>query len=260
MELFGGDAQERVGQSGIELRARAAANFHQRDFQRQRLAIRAAGSHRVKAIGQTDQPAHERDIFAGEIRGITLAVITLVVMQHAGDDVLDLPNVLKNACADLGMLFDLLEFFGRQLAGLLKHGFGHADLADIVQQARNVNALDKMIAELGFLRENAAEQSDAFAVAAGVCVLGVDGAGETVQQAHHQAAHVFVQREIFQIDRRFVADRVQQLAVHRVEIAVELVEGEHAAEQLFLPLKRHGQQMLWHGRPANETACPWADC
>ena len=49
---------------------------------------------------------------------------------------------LQDSGADLRVLFHLLEFFRRELAGLLQHGFGHADLADVVQQAGHVDAID----------------------------------------------------------------------------------------------------------------------
>ena len=60
----------------------------------------------------------------GQSAGISFAVEALVVMQHAGDDVLDLLDVLQNAGADLRMLFHLLEFFGREPAGLLQTASG----------------------------------------------------------------------------------------------------------------------------------------
>ena len=176
----------------------------------------------------------------GQAGGIALAVVTLVVMQHAGDDVLDLLDVAQDARADLRVLFHLLEFFGRELAGLLQHGFGHADLADVVQQAGHVDALDLVIGQLDLGRQMPAEQRDALAVAAGVRILGVDRAGEAVQQAHHQAVHVFEQHRVFEIDRRFVGDRVQQLAVDRVELA----GGAQRRDVLRLVLWQGGKLVL----------------
>jgi len=63
-ELIGADAQEGVRQRRIELRSRTALNFGHRDFQRQRLAVRAIRRHRIETIGQTDDPPHQRDVLS----------------------------------------------------------------------------------------------------------------------------------------------------------------------------------------------------
>ena len=91
-------------------------------------------------------------LLAGQARRVALAVVALVVVQHAGDDLLDLLDVLEDPGADLRVLLHLLELFGRQLAGLLQHGFGHADLADVVQQAGHVDLLDVVVGEADLLR------------------------------------------------------------------------------------------------------------
>ena len=120
-----------------------------------------------------------------------------------------------------------------------------------MQQAGHVDPLDLGIgAARSAAARCAAEQRHALGVAAGVGVLGVDGAGEAVQQAHHQAVHVLEQHGVLEVDRRLVGDGVQQLAVDRVELAVELVQAEEAAEHLVLALERHGDEACVLGEPA----------
>jgi hypothetical protein len=171
-----------------------------------------------------------------------------VVVQHAGDDLADLLHVLEDLGADRRVALDLLELLGGQAAGLLQDGLGHADLADVVQQPGHVDLLDVAVAQADLARQVAADERDALAVAAGVGVLGVDRAGQAVQQAHHQAVHVLEQPGVLEVDRRLVGDRVQQLAVDRVELAVGLVEREQPAEHLVLPLERHGDHLPRVGR------------
>ncbi len=122
--------------------------------------------------------------------------------------------------------------------------FGDADFSDVVKEPGHVNALGQRLGEAGFEGELAGDGGDAFAVAAGVGVLGVDGAGEAMEQSHHQAVHVVEEHGVFEIDRRFVGDRVEELAVLGVEIAGDFVECEEAAEDLVLALKRNGKEML----------------
>jgi len=58
--------KKRLGQLRIELRARAPPHFNHRHFQRQRPAIRAVAGHRVEAVGDADDPAHQRNVLAAE--------------------------------------------------------------------------------------------------------------------------------------------------------------------------------------------------
>ncbi len=149
------EGDEHLGERGIELRAGAAFDFLQHGVQRQGGAVGAGGAHGVEGIGDADDAAHERDFFAGELVGIAAAVPAFVVIEHAGDDVLQLADVAEDLGADGGMFFDGVEFCFGEAAGFGEHGFGHADLADVVQQAGEVDAFALFIGEADFLREGA---------------------------------------------------------------------------------------------------------
>jgi hypothetical protein len=51
------------------------------------------------------------------------------------------------------MLLDLLVLLGREPLGLRDHGVAHADLADVVEQARDVDALDHVLREVHLARD-----------------------------------------------------------------------------------------------------------
>src|SRR4051794_31417905 len=61
-ELIAADLEERFREPRVELRTRAAAEFRQRDLQRQRLAIGAARRHRVEAVCEANDPTHQWDV------------------------------------------------------------------------------------------------------------------------------------------------------------------------------------------------------
>ena len=123
-----------------------------------------------------------------------------MVIEHAGNDVLELLHIAEDARADFRMLFHLVKLFRSQLAGFLEHRLGHADFSHVVQQPGHVNSIDLIVGTPRKAGQMPAEQRHALAVAARVSILGVNRAGETVQQAHHQAVHVAEQNRVLQIN------------------------------------------------------------
>ena len=69
---------------------------------------------------------------------------SLVVMEHPGDQVRHLADVLENPSPDLWMPLDLSKLLSRQSARLLKNNFGHADLTHIMHKASQVKAVTFM--------------------------------------------------------------------------------------------------------------------
>ena len=63
---------------GVELRARAARELGAGVLERQRLAVRAVGRHRVEGVAGADDPRLDRDVVAGEAVGVAGAVPALV--------------------------------------------------------------------------------------------------------------------------------------------------------------------------------------
>ncbi len=141
-DLIGAEIKrdEDFGESGIELGSCAALYFFKHGFEREGGAVGAGGAHGVEGIGDADDAAHERDVFGGEIVGIAAAIETFVVVEDAGDDVLELLDVAQDLSANGGMFFDGVEFGIGEAAGLGEDGFGDADFADIVQEAGEVDA------------------------------------------------------------------------------------------------------------------------
>src|SRR5262245_24493504 len=125
----------------IELRAGAVAKLLLRGVVAERGAIGAVGGHRFVRVGNGEDPRLERDRLARQVMGITAAVDPLVVRQHPGADVAQV-RVIEDPRAQLGMAAHLRPFLFRQLAGLLEHGVGDAELADVVQHAGGADALD----------------------------------------------------------------------------------------------------------------------
>ncbi len=64
-------------------------------------------------------------------------------------------------------------------------------------------------------------------MAAGVGILGVDGAREGVQDAHEEVLHVLVEGGILKEDRALVADVVEQFEIDGVELGgIVFIDGD----------------------------------
>ena len=157
--------------------------------------------HRVERISEGDQPRDHRDVLAREAVWVPDAVPPLVVVQHAGQDVAELGDVLEDAVPDLGMLADPGVLLVGELARLQQHVLGHADLADVVHETGDVHARDRVLVESHRTCELLREHRDALRVTAGVPVLGVDRRGECLERAEEHRGQVLVQRRVLEEDR-----------------------------------------------------------
>ena len=81
--------------------------------------VGSVAGHGVERVGDREDPGLERDLFAGEMIGVTRAVVTFVVVSDARKDVMELPEVVQDRDADLDVRLDPAVFLGAQGAGFL---------------------------------------------------------------------------------------------------------------------------------------------
>ena len=101
-------------------------------------AVGAGARHGVERVGDGEDAGRQRDRLAGEARGVAGAVEALVVVAHAGQEVVELLEVGEDVDADLDVRLDQPVLLRRERAGLLQDGVVDADLADVVEQAHQV--------------------------------------------------------------------------------------------------------------------------
>ena len=80
------DAHERLGQAGVELRARAATELLDRVGVRRRGAVAARRDHRVIRVAERDDAGAERDLVACEAVRVAAAVEALVARADEAAD------------------------------------------------------------------------------------------------------------------------------------------------------------------------------
>ncbi len=131
---------------------------------------------------------HQGDLVALEAVGIAVAIHVLVVQLDAGQHVLQLRDRAHDVGALGRMLLHDLEFFGRERAGLLEDAVVHADLADVVQQGGDAQAVEVLGGETQLSADEQGIVSDAIGMAARVGILFVDGGGEHADGAKEEFA------------------------------------------------------------------------
>ena len=110
-------------------------------FGRHRGAVRPRGVHRVEAIGDRQDARQQRDRIALEPFRVPAAVVAFMVVEHTGQQVGDRVEAGQDAVADDRVLLDVFELVIRERPALGEDVIADADLADVVQQAGQVDVV-----------------------------------------------------------------------------------------------------------------------
>src|SRR3954470_9259569 len=189
VDVPAGDATlEDPDDRGIELRPGLRADALVGDRGGKRVAVPAHGGHRLQRVADGEDPRDERDVVRAEALRVAAAVPALVVVEDDVHDDLRQPERAHDARADLRVPAHDLPLVLRERAGLGEDVLGHADLADVVQQAAEeelLGAPDLGVDDLGQLRRQPAHAAQ---VAARDRVLRLDGCGEALDDRAGAAA------------------------------------------------------------------------
>ena len=140
----------------------------------ERLAVRPRRGHRRERVADGQDARHERDLLAGQLVQVAVAIPALVVVADAGPDDVDVGQVADDQVAERDVLLDDRVFLGGQLAGLAQDRVRDADLADVVEQPGDPDGGDQLVRQLEPLGEEDAVAGDVLGVLLGVAILGVD--------------------------------------------------------------------------------------
>ena len=177
---------EGVDTGAVELLAREEPEPRDGRLEGHRLRVGPVGRHGVERVGDAHDAAEEGDLVALHALGVAAAVHVLVVhepvarllleQRHRLEDVLPLGRVL---------LHDLVLLVGEG-GGLAQDLVLDADLADVVDDPREVDALHLLRAHPEVLGDTGGVVGDALGVAAGVGVLLVDRVRQHADGAHEE--------------------------------------------------------------------------
>ena len=149
-------ATQRVDDVGRELRAGVGVQLGDRDLERQRLAVRAVGRHRVEGVAGGDDAGGDRDRLAGQAVGIAAAVPALV---RGADDDADAgeqaADLLQHPLALDGVGLHDRPLLVVERAGLVDDLVGHGDLADVVQQRAHLGLALRVLVDAHLLGDGA---------------------------------------------------------------------------------------------------------
>ena len=175
------------------------------------------------------------------------AVVPLVVVPDARHHVGEEGDGLEDSRADLGVPLDLLVLLGREPVGLRDDAVRDPDLADVVQQARDVDALDHLARQPELAPELRGVDADALRVAARVGVLRVHRLGERADRLHVADPQLLVLvRELLGAIANLRLERAVHVLELEVLLARHLVQAADLALQVVVVegLPQRGLQLL----------------
>ena len=105
------------------------------------------GGHRAERVGDRDDPRDERDRLAREAVDVASAVPSLVVVADAGPDELGVRNAADDRLSERDVLVEHAELVVGQLRRLAQHDVRDADLADVVEQAGELDRPLRLLVE-----------------------------------------------------------------------------------------------------------------
>ena len=184
--------EERRDHVRVELRAGEPAQLRQALAVAERAPVRALARHRVVAVHHAEQARDLGDVRAGEAVRVAAAVEVLVVMPHAGHELVaeERPRDLG---ADAGVLTDELPLLRGQRSGLEQHAVRHADLADVVEEGDVLQLDQALVAPAQLAPQQRGVPGDAAGVAERVVVLGAERRAQGAQVGEVQSLDLVVQ-------------------------------------------------------------------
>ncbi len=230
LEALQGAAEGR-NQGGVELRAAAALKLSEALAVAQRRAVGTLAGHRVIAVDDAHRAGDERDLLAGEAVGVAATVEALVVVAHAGDELL-VEERAHDLGADAGVLAHELPLLARQRAGLEQHAVGDADLADVVQEGDVLHLFEALLGPAELAPEHGHVGGHAAGVAEGVVVLGAERRAEGAQVAEVEALHLLVELGVHERLGEQLADRFGDGDLLERELTLDMVEQVDEADDL----------------------------
>ncbi len=228
---FAHHRDEDGGETRVELRSCLLLDFFQGVFDRQRIAVRPVGGHRVEGVDDREDACRERDLDSPKPVRVAGAVPALVV--RGGDPrggAVQVRNLGEDPLAEGDVSFHQSELLTVELAGLEQDRVGHADLSDVVEE--------EAVLELGVVHEIG---SDPLGEAErqlrdSSCVR----AGLVVAQLEHgrQGANGRAVRVLHCTQRRVVLDCVADRAVEccRAHLALDEEVGGADARRALVDL------------------------
>jgi hypothetical protein len=151
----------------------------------------------------------------------------------------------------------VLEFFRRESPLLVEDRIGHSDLAHVVQQARKLDGLELVVAEMQLGPEPPREHGDALGMTMGVAIFRVDRCRDGADGIEQKPFELSQQTHAVQRDPSLVPDRRQQFEVGLVEApGAARAVGVERAENLVGGAERYA-----HHRPdvLQDDALPFSE-
>ena len=223
--------EERRHHVRVELRAGEPAQLSQALPVAERAPVRPFAGHRVVAVHHAEHARDLGDVHAGEAVRVPAAVEVLVVVPHAGHELVaeERPRDLG---ADAGVLADELPLLRGQRPGLEQHAVRDADLADVVQEGDVLQLAQALVVPPELAPEQRRIPGHAAGVAERVVVLGAERRAQGAQVGEVQPLDLLVEVRALDGEGDQLGDRLGDGDLVLREPALHVVQQLDRADHL----------------------------
>src|SRR3954447_4126884 len=153
--------------------------------------VRPGGRLRVVRVADEDYPRREWDLVAGDAVGVAAAVPALVAVSDDRPHALEPVDRGDDPLAELRMRLHDRPLRRREAPRLREHVARDADLADVVQQGAELEALERAIVEAELLTHAQREILDPAGVSGRVLVVRLESVGESLDRGDERPLEAF---------------------------------------------------------------------
>src|SRR5690242_580937 len=195
---------------------------------RELLAVRAVGRHRVVRVADEDDARLEWDLLTGDAVRVPAPVPALVAVAHDLAHLLQLLDRRDDPLAELGMRLHDGALLGSEPTGLGKDRALDADLADVVQQRTELEALQLRRLEPELAADAERQVGDPARVRRRVLVIRLERIRERLDRGDEGALETFEVRRVRNCEVRLARETAEQAQLALAEVGVRRERRNHA--------------------------------
>jgi hypothetical protein len=182
------------------------------------------------AVGDRDDPSLDRNLLAAQPVRVAVAVPALVVVADRRRERHEPRHPLDDPGSDHGVQLDHRALLAREGARLEQHPLAHAELADVPQQARELQLLATGRLDVEPLGHPVDVSADLGGVGNDIGIAGLDGVGKHAHDREVGRAQPSVEALVLERGPGVVPEREEHVVVQLLEAARAVCADDHALE------------------------------
>ena len=233
------DPDERLDDVRVELGATAPPELGDREVDALRRLVRALAHHDLVRVRGRDDVRGQRHGVSGKTVRVSGPVEALVVRLNDRHEVRERLDGGQDRCPERRVGLHDHPLLGGERSRLVEDRVGDPDLADVVQERRELHPADLIRGQLHLDGDDAGESGDPGRMAPRVGIPRVDGGGQRLHRGKVELAETSVMLGVLERGGNEVGERLQDRDVLRVVGRRTVGLGRDHADDVATDLQRH---------------------